>query len=357
MTVTRFTKTAVANYNRPMYSEAPIIQELLADATRVLIMQADNPDGDSLGSALALELILGDMGKEPLLYCGVDIPSYLTYLPGWGRVSKDLPAHFDAAIIVDTSAMSLFEQLEKSGRKGQIANKPVIVLDHHPVENSIPFARVICNKPVVATGELIYELGQQLQWPMNVAAQEMLATAIMADSLGLITESTTARTIHDIAEMVEHGVSLAKLENNRREMMRKSPELIKYKGDLLQRIEYHADDRVAVISIPWREIEKYSPQYNPSMLVIDEMRSTTNTQVAIAFKYYNDGHTTAKIRANYGYPIAGKLAEHFGGGGHPYASGFKITQSRPFNEVKSECIQYAIKLLNNLKQEQSDETV
>lgn len=339
-----------------MYPETATIQTILADATRVLIMQADNPDGDSLGSALALEHIIGDMGKEPLLYCGVDIPSYLTYLPGWDRVSKDMPQQFDAAIIVDTSALSLFEQLEKTGQKGRLTNKPVIVLDHHPVTSTLTFARVVCNKNVVATGELIYELAQQLHWPLNQTAKEMLATAIMADSLGLVTEGTSARSIHIIGEIVESGVSLAKLENNRRELMRKSPELIKYKGELLQRIEYHADNRVAVVSIPWREIEQYSPQYNPSMLVMDDMRTTTGTMVAIAFKYYNDGHTTAKIRANFGYPIAGKLAEHFGGGGHAYASGFKITESRPFNEIKSECIQYATELLNNLPKE-SHETI
>jgi phosphoesterase RecJ-like protein len=328
-----------------MYPEAPVIQSILADATRVLIMQADNPDGDSMGSALALEQIIGDMGKEPLLYCGVDIPSYLTYLGGWDRVSKDVPQQFDVAIIVDTSALSLFEQLEKTGQKGWVMAKPVIVLDHHAVENTLTFAKIVCNKPTVATGELIYELANQLEWPLNLKAKEMLATAIMSDSLGLVTEATSARSIHAIAEMVEHGVSLAKLENNRREMMRKSPELIKYKGELLQRIEYYDDNRVAVVSIPWREIERYSAQYNPSMLVMDEMRSTTGTQIAIAFKYYSDGHLTAKIRANYGYPIAGKLAEHFGGGGHVYASGFKLPAGKPFTETKQSCIQVAIDLL------------
>ena len=336
-----------------MYPEAPEIQTILADAKRVLIMQADNPDGDSLGSALALEQIIGDMGKEPLLYCGVDMPSYLTYLPGWDRVSKDVPQQFDAAIIVDTSALSLFEQLQKTGQKGWVMAKPVIVLDHHPVENTLTFARVVCNKPVVATGELIYELALHLGWPLNQIAKDMLATAIMSDSLGLVTEGTSARSIHAIAELVEAGVSLAKLENNRREMMRKSPELIKYKGELLQRIEYFNDTRIAVVSIPWREIEQYSQQYNPSMLVMDEMRSTTGTAIAIAFKYYTDGHMTAKIRANYGYPIAGKLAEHFGGGGHPYASGFKLPAGKPFTETKTECIRVATELLNTLEKPQT----
>jgi bifunctional oligoribonuclease and PAP phosphatase NrnA len=338
------------------YPEAGQIAEILANAQRVVILQADNPDGDSLGSALALEQILHEMGKEPLLYCGVDIPVYLTYLEGWDRVSRDLPPQFDASIIVDTSADSLFEKLQKTGQKGWVASKPCIILDHHPVENTIGFANVVCNHKAVATGEIIYELAQQLTWPLNHGAKKMIATSILADSLGLTTDATSARSIHIIGELVESGVSLPELETSRRNLMRKSPELIEYKGKLLQRIEYYADNRIAAISIPWKEIEQYSPQYNPSMLVIDEMRGSIGTEVAISFKLYNDGHVTGKIRCNYGFPIAGKLAEHFGGGGHPYASGFKITQSRPFNEIKSECIQYATELLDNLDKEHSDET-
>lgn len=340
-----------------MYPEADKIRDILAASQHILVVQADNPDGDSLGSALALEHILGDMGKEPYLYCGVDIPSYLTYLPGWDRVSKELPSQFDASIIVDTSASSLLEQLDPTGQGGVLAKKPCIVIDHHATEATITFASVMCNKVAVATSEVIYELAAQLDWPLNLGAKEMIATAIMADSLGLVTSATSARSIHIIGELVEGGVSLADLEHARRELMHKSPELVHYKGELLQRVEYYADDRVATVSIPWREIEQYSPQYNPSMLVMDDMRMTTGTKVVISFKVYKDGKITGKIRCNQNAPIANKLAEYFGGGGHAYASGFKIQHARPFNEVKSECIGVATELLNNLEREQSNETV
>lgn len=339
------------------YPEAQKIQELLQAAQRVVIIQADNPDGDSLGSALALEQIIGDMGKEPYLYCGANIPSYLTHLQGWDRVSKELPTQFDLSIIVDTSAGSLLENLNDTGQRGWLAAKPCIVIDHHNTEASIPFASVLCNKPAVATGEVIYELAKQLDWPLNINAKSMITTAILADSLGLMTPATSARSIHIVAELVDGGVNIADLENRRRDMMRKSIELTYYKGRLLQRIEYFANDRVATVTIPWEEIQQYSPYYNPSMLVLEDMRLTTNTAIAIAFKLYSDGHITAKIRANYGSPIAGKLAEHFGGGGHEYSSGFKIpANGRPFNEVKSECIAYAAELLDNLEQEQPHET-
>jgi phosphoesterase RecJ-like protein len=339
------------------YPELEKIQEILKDAHNILIIQADNPDGDSLGSAIALENILGDMGKEPYLYCGVRIPSYLTYLPGWDRVQQDMPKKFDASIIVDTSASSLLEVLTNANQMTWIATKPCIILDHHDVELTIPFATVNCNYPAVSTGEIIYELAKQADWPLNHEAKQMIATSIMSDSLGLVTEATSARSIHIIAELVESGISLAELEHQRRMLMRKQPELVKYKGELLQRIDYHASARIATVFIPWREIEEFSPLYNPSMLVMDEMRMTIGVQVAIAFKVYKDGKVTAKIRCNQDAPIANKLAEHFGGGGHAYASGFKIQDVRPFNELKSECISFASELLDTLKRDSKDETI
>lgn len=86
------------------------------------------------------------------------------------------------------------------------------------------------------------------------------------------------------------------------------------------------------------------------------MRLTEGTKIAIAFKTYPNDRVTAKIRCNYGNPIGKDLAEHFGGGGHPYASGFKVI-GRPFNEVKSECISYAKELLDKRKMESTDETI
>jgi bifunctional oligoribonuclease and PAP phosphatase NrnA len=331
------------------YPEAAKIAQILSSASKIVILQADNPDGDSLGSALALEQILGDMGKEPALYCGVDIPPYLRYLQGWDRVEKELPKQFDASIIVDTSADSLFETLEASGQKPLVASKPCVVIDHHDVESTIPFATVHCNKEAVSTSEVIYELAKQLDWSLNLTAKKMVATAIMSDSLGLVTEATSARSIHVIAELVEGGVSLAELEQQRRELMRKSPELVHYKGRLLQRVEYYADDRISTVSIPWEEIEKYSPLYNPSILAMEDMRMTTNTAVVIAFKIYKDGKVTGKIRCNRGAPIANELAQKFSGGGHAFAAGFKVQDGRPFNEIKSECIRQATELLDNLK--------
>lgn len=328
------------------YTEAEEIQVILGKAHHVVIMQADNPDGDSLGSALALEQILSDMGKEPYLYCGVHIPDYLHHLPGWDRVSDEFPVQFDATLIVDTSADSLFSVFNDSAARSLITKKPCVIIDHHDIEPTIPYATVALVPQAVATGEVIYELAGQLNWPLNIQAKNMLAASIMSDSLGLVSEGTTGRSIHIIAELVDSGVSLAELENNRRELMKKSAELTAYKGQLLQRLEYFADGRICLVHIPWDEIERYSHAYNPSMLVLDEMRLTTGVDVAIAFKTYSAGKITAKIRCNFKKTIAADLAKHFGGGGHPYASGFKIEDGRSYEEIKKECIGIATGLLD-----------
>jgi len=330
------------------YSEAPAIKEILDPAKKIVVIQADNPDTDSLGSSLALEQTLGDLGKEPVLFCAVDLPSYLKNLPGADRVVSELPSSFDLSIIVDTSSLALLAKLEKNGLKSRLATKPTIVIDHHATKPSIDFAKVILNPTAVASAEVIYELAQQLDWPLNHEARKLLAIAILSDSLGLTSEATSARSIHIVAELVDGGVSLAELENARRETMRREPELIHYKGRLLQRVEFHDDNRIATLAIPWEEIEKYSPLYNPPMLVIDDMRLAKDTQVAIVFKLYSD-KVTGKIRTNYGYAVADKLAEHFGGGGHPYAAGFKVTDGRSFDEIKNEVIATASELLNNAK--------
>ncbi len=327
------------------YPEATKIAELIGAASKIVVIQADNPDADSLASALALEEMLGNQGKDVELFCGVDLPSYLSFLPGWDRVSTQMPSNFDLSIIVDTSSITLLEQLERRGVKSWVVAKPCVVIDHHSSDSTIDFATVELNAKAVATGEVIYELSKQLKWELNKQACSLITSAILSDSLGLMTGDTTSRTIHIIAEAVASGVNLPDLEAARRETMRREPELIHYKGQLLQRVEFYSDNKIAILTIPWEEIEKYSPLYNPPMLVMDDMRLTKGTDIAICFKVYSDGKITAKIRCNHGHGIANQLAEQFGGGGHSYAAGFKVQDGSSFEDVKKQTIDLATKLL------------
>lgn len=332
-------------------SEEEKLTDLINQASDILVIQADNPDGDSLGSAIALEQILTGLNKSVTMYCAVNMPNHLKYLTGWSRVVNELPDKFDLSIIVDTSAINLLEKTNQNDLN-RIKSKPLIIIDHHQTESTIDFAQLIISRLVVATGEIIYDLSQKLNWPLNREAKDMLAISILSDSLGLMSSTTSAHTIRIIADLVEAGVNLTDIDNLRKETFRKSPELTRYKGLLLTRIENYLDDRLAIIIIPWVEIEKYSPLYNPSVLVIEDMRLIENNAVSIAIKVYNDGHITGKIRTNSNYPIASKLAEHFSGGGHPYASGFK-TYDYHIDNLKKEIIDTVAILLKKV----DDETI
>jgi phosphoesterase RecJ-like protein len=325
-------------------SQAHDIANLIADKKQILLIQADNPDGDSLASALALEQIIHDMGKEPIMYCAVDIPKHLRHLPGWDRVIKDIPHNFDVSILLDCSSRSLLELAEKNGQLSWLLAKPMIIIDHHNVESTLDPTINLNDHSAVATGEVVYNLAKELNWPLDINARNMIAVSILSDSLGLMTDATTPQSIRIIADLVESGVNLPELDEARRETMRKSVELVRYKGELLQRVEFHDNNQVATVTIPWEEIEQYSAQYNPSILVLDDMRLTDDVKIAIAFKTYQNQRITAKIRCNYRYGIGKELAEHFGGGGHPYASGFKVT-GKPYSQVINECITKASELL------------
>jgi phosphoesterase RecJ-like protein len=335
------------------------IKQLVADAQKIVVIQADNPDADSLGSALALEHILGDLGKDVYLYGGVDVPTYLRYLSGWDRVLNELPSNFDLSIIVDASTYTLFDQLEKAGKWGGVKSKPAIILDHHAtVEKPLDFAAAsIIDPGVASTGEVIYHLSQASGWNINTEAAEHIMSSILGDTQGLMNDLTKASTYRVMADLTDLGANRSRLEELRREYGKMPKIIYDYKGQLIGRTEFAAEGRIALVVIPQNEINEYSPLYNPAPLVQFDMLQVQNVRLSIVLKTYDDGHVTAALRANNGSPIAAKLAEHMGGGGHDYASGFKVTDGRPFNEVKSECIEFATQLLNTLQQENTDETL
>ncbi|HSW37147.1 MAG TPA: DHH family phosphoesterase [Candidatus Saccharimonadales bacterium] len=334
-----------------LYPDALEIAEIIKNGKQIVILQADNPDGDSLASSLALEQILHELGKEPYLYCAVDMPTYLRYLSGWDRVQKDLPKQFDASIIVDASTMTLFERLAGSGQQGWLAGKPCVVLDHHEtVDNVIPFAEVLLNDPKrSSTGELIYKLVKDLGWPLSVVTQEFLMTSILGDTQGLTNQLASAETYRIMAAMVEAGVDRPKLEELRREYGKMPPEIFRYKAELIKRTEFAADGRIATVSVPQTEINNFSPLYNPAPLIQNDMLQVSGVQVAIVFKAYDDGRVTGAIRCNPMAGIGAELASHFGGGGHAFASGFKVTHGRSLSELKSDCVKVATGLLNKLE--------
>jgi len=331
------------------------VLELIKDAQHIVVVQAENPDGDSLGSSLALEELLSDAGKDVTLYCAIDIPKYMQYIQGWDRVVKDWPKKADMAIIVDTSSEALLiKALKTPGVRHFFESHPTVILDHHQSEEGdLPFETTKLIIPTaVATGEIIYNMAIEAGWSINPQAAEVMFISIQADSLGLTTQNTSAESYRVAAELVALGAVPAVIEGRRREYMKKPADILAYKGRLIERVEYFLDGKLATVHIPWSEIEEFSDRYNPSVLVLDEMRLVDTVQIAVAIKSYPDGKATGKIRAN--IPIGNTVAGYFGGGGHEYASGFKIYEK--YDTLISELVNATDKALTDYESAISQST-
>lgn len=306
------------------------------EAQNITIIQAENPDGDSLGTALALEEILEEIGKKVHLYCPVDIPKYLRYAKGWDRVSGEFNHSDDLYIIVDTASKTLLDKALTPENLAQLEKKPTIVLDHHKTESDLPFEHILVSEPAVATSELLFKIAHENGWQINPQAAENMLLAMLSDSLGLTSEAITAESLQTVTDLVKHGTSIATIEAARRQYMKKSPSILEYKGKLLQRVEYYLEGQLALVHVPWEEIEEYSDAYNPGALVIDEMRLVENVKLAVVLKTYPDGKLTGKLRANPEAKIAESVAGYFGGGGHPYAAGFRVFEE--YDKIVEELI-------------------
>ena len=134
------------------------------------------------------------------------------------------------------------------------------------------------------------------------------------------------------------------LEEKRREYMKKSQRIFEYKADLIKRSEFYLDGQLATVLIPWEDIEEFSDEYNPNVLILEELRMVEGVKVAVAIKTYPDGKVTGKIRTMGDADIADKVAGYFGGGGHLFAAGFRAYDTT-YEEVVKDLIKIVPELL------------
>lgn len=317
--------------------------EFLDGKNKICIIQAENPDGDSLGSAIALDYLLKD--KEVSLYCPIDIPKYLHYYPDWSRVTNEFDYRADGYIIVDTAATVLLSKLlDDTAIRNRLYSAPVLVIDHHETEDDLDFPHESIIEILPSCTNVIFKLAKDLKIPVSKEAAEAIFQGLLSDTLGLTSGSVTAETFDTAAELMRLGADITELEERRREFMKKSPRILDYKADLIRRIEYSLDGALTTVHIPWEDITEYSDEYNPNVLILEEMRLVEGVKVAVAIKTYPDGKVTGKIRCSYDTPIAEKIAGYFGGGGHPQAAGFR-TYDTTYEEVVRDLVKIIPELL------------
>ena len=296
-----------------------------------------------MGSAIALDYLLADV--EVSLYCPIDIPKYLHYFEDWSRITDEFDYRADGYIIVDTAATVLLSKLlEDTAIRNRLYAAPVFVIDHHETEDDLDFAHESIIETRPACAELIYEIAKSCQMEVSKEAAEAIMQAIMSDTLGLTSTTVTARTFEIMAELTELGANVGRLEEYRREFTKKSRRILDYKADLIKRVEYSLDGALATVHIPWEDIQEYSDEYNPNVLILEELRMVEGVKVAVAVKTYPDGKVTGKVRCNGDAGIAEGIAGYFGGGGHAFASGFR-TYDISYDEVVADLIKIVPELL------------
>ena len=201
--------------------------EFIKDKKTICVIQAENPDGDSLGSAIALDYLLDNI--EVSMYCPIDIPRYLHYFADWSRVTDEFDYRADGYIIVDTAATVLLSKLlEDTAIRNRLYSAPVFVIDHHETEDDLDFPHESIIETKSASAELIYEIATEQGIDITKPAAEAIMQAIMSDTLGLTSSSVTARTYEIFADLTRRGAAIAELEEARREYMKKSPRILDY---------------------------------------------------------------------------------------------------------------------------------
>ena len=272
----------------------------------------------------------------------------------------------DGYIIVDTAAEVLLSKLlEDPVIKNRLYSTPVFVLDHHETEDNLNFDHQGLVQTLPACADLIYKIAIEQgllskdfkSLPEEDKLREKTACkylyyAILSDTLGLVSESTTANTFRVVADLVSRGISVAELDEHRRDFSKKTPRILDYKADLIKRVEYYLDGSLATVHIPWNDIQEYSDEYNPNVLILEELRMVEGVEIAVAIKTYPDGKVTGKIRSFGNNPYSDKIAEYFGGGGHPYAAGF-----RTYDLNYEEAVHELITAITTIKKEQENETI
>ena len=315
--------------------------DFIKDKQHICVVQAENPDGDSLGAALALEEALAD--KEVSLYCPVDIPKYMRYFEGWGRVDIEFAYKADAIIIVDTASTTLLSKLlNDSAIRNCLYSTPVFVIDHHVTEADLEFPYESIIEPTSSCCALLYKIFKDQNIAINAQCGEDIIYGILSDTLGLTSPSTTSEDYRTVAELIDNGADIAAMEERRRDFSKKSPRILDYKADLIKRVEYHLDGKLATVLIPFDDIQEYSDEYNPNVLILEELRLVEGVEIAVAIKTYPDGKLTGKIRS--AQPVADQVAGFFGGGGHPYAAGFRVYDD--YENVLPDLIEATMKALD-----------
>lgn len=311
----------------------PAIRELIKNSNNIAIMSHIMPDGDNIGSSLALYNALNKIGKNVMFMLDDDVPEIFKLLKGAHQVVKPGIYHdFDLIIALDCGDSGRLGKCEK-----YLEDKKVINIDHHVSNTNFGLYNLV-DTAAAATSEIVFKLIRELCIPLDKDICDCLYTGIVTDT-GQFQYSNTTDLTHEIAaDLIKHGVEPAKLykaiyQNNSKCKMR----LI---GEAISGMRFHYHDKIASMTLTNEVFKSIGAKDEDADGIINFARDISGIEIAILFKETDDGKVKIGFRSK-DYINVNEIAQEFGGGGHKRAAGATVTGE--VEEIKYKVIEAAIK--------------
>jgi phosphoesterase RecJ-like protein len=277
------------------------------------------PDGDALGSQLALGLSLRELGKDVRIWNEEGMLEKYSFLPCASSLTKPpaQPEDVDVAIALDTAIQNRLGTTVAAIKSAKLW----INIDHHP--SNPGYGDIVYIDPKSpATGQILFELMKNQKLRIDPAIAENLYAAISTDTGSFQYPNTTARTFEIAAELVRAGVDVGRVSQLTYENYpRRRVELLR---DLLGTMRFDAKDRVASFSLSLATARKLGVLPEDNEGLIDHLRAIRGVIVAIFFEELPDGKVRVSMRSKSETVNVCAICEKFGGGGHILAAGARV---------------------------------
>ncbi|MFA4843389.1 MAG: bifunctional oligoribonuclease/PAP phosphatase NrnA [Candidatus Margulisiibacteriota bacterium] len=318
-----------------MKHELEQIKSRLKDAKTAIVTGHIDPDGDAIGSVLALGMALEQQGINVTLYCQDSLPKVYRFLPGFERIKREIlmSQRFDLGFVLDSS------DLARAGHKLDLRQvTPFIInIDHHPDNTNFGDLNYVRN--VSSAAELVYNLVVGLDCKIDRKMAECLYAAIITDTGNFRYENTTVKTFLIAAELLKAGVSPHDVST--RIYDTKSVPSIKLSGRILADMQFSPDGKLAWGIVTEKMLAEAKAKPDDLTGVVDRIRATEGVEVAILFRE-EKGKTKINFRSKEKVNVS-EIARRFGGGGHVKASGAVV--EGPGDEVVAKVVAEAAKII------------
>lgn len=312
-----------ARVDRPgeLLSKLDEAAQLIESARRIAVVCHVSPDGDAIGSMIALALALKKVGKAVTMATPDPVPAPYAFLAGTENIEDSLGevSGFDLAIALDCDSQRRTGPLEAVLR----SSKYILNIDHHASNSGFGDVALVSPR-ASAAAELVYELVGRLAIPIDQEIAEALYVAILTDTGSFRQANATSRAFGICADLVGYGVRPDKVARRVYESKRLSS--IKLLGLAAGRVRSTEDEAIVWSWLTQADFGSAGAGDDETEGIVEFLRAVDKAAVAVLFVETQDGETRVSFRATSAVDVS-EIAAGFGGGGHPGAAGCILKES------------------------------